>query len=235
MPNTSKNPLTKKKKQSARRLDVFNDPPIPVYLKIIIVTAVILFLAWLLLFNGGHRYSTNIGEVRNRIQTTLEAIQLPGNQLVSGMIDQGCDSGTSVGLSTRIECSMEGYKYFEITGNKKTALRLADAKIESLGFTKYTNNEYTTQVLDSIREGDIDYSKQYTNVRVGWSILPSASVNGPDSTAISDALSSRRIGTFNDGATIVGVVVREAYWTCSTGGLDLLGLICIFPPHSPNK
>ena len=44
MPNTSKTRSTKTKKNPVRPLDVFNDAPTPRYLKVIIWTAVILFV-----------------------------------------------------------------------------------------------------------------------------------------------------------------------------------------------
>ncbi|MFI0800880.1 hypothetical protein SAMN04489729_5522 [Amycolatopsis lurida] len=235
MPSVSKKRSSRTKKSANRPLGVFNDAPTPVYLKVIIAVVLVLLLVWFLFFMGGHRYSVGSNEVKNRIQATLEATQLSGKQLALNVEDLGCDSGTSVGLRTRIECYMEGYKYVEITGDKKAALALANAKIESLGFKKEPNGDYENQVLDGAKEGDVHYVNKLTTARLGWSTFPPSSVNGPGSTAISEALSSHRINTPNDGITVVGVVVREVYWTCSSGNLDMWGLSCSFPPHVPNQ
>ncbi|MER0445971.1 hypothetical protein ABR738_15620 [Streptomyces sp. Edi4] len=228
----SKTQSTKAKKGNTKPLETFNSTPL--YLRVIAVAVLVALITWLAFFRADQRYSANTDEVKSRIQTALEATQLPGKQLASTTVDQGCDSGSSVGLSTRIECSMEGYKYFEITGDKKATLSLANTKLESLGFKKFTDNDYTHQVLDGTRGGDVDYSKQHTTARIGWSTWPT-SVNGPESSAITDALISHRIGAPADGATVVGVTVKETYWTCSSSGLDILGISCIFPPHSANK
>jgi len=230
---SSKTQSTKTKKSKIRLPDTFNYTSKPSYLKIIIVAVLAMLLIWLTFFRADQRYSVSTDEAKNRIQLTLEASQLPGKKLASSTTDQGCDSGSSVGLSTRIDCSMEGYKYFDVGEDKKTALSQADAKLESLGFKKFTDNTYTHQVLDGVKEGDVDYSKQRTTARIGWSTWPTG-INGPGSTTMTDALTSHRIDTPADGTTVVGVEVNETYWTCSSSGLDILGISCIFPPHSSN-
>jgi len=230
----SKTKSTKSKKDKTKSLNIPNNTPKPSYLKVIIVAVLAILLVWLAFFRADQRYGVSIDDVKNRIQSTLETVQLPGEQLASNTTDRGCSSGSSVGLSTRIECSMEGYKYFDVSEDKKTALSQASAKFESLGFKKDVNNSYFDQVINGTVEGDVNYSKEYTTVQIGWSSWPT-DVNGPVSTTIADALSSHRIGVPAAGATIAGVTVKEVYWTCSSSGLDIFGISCIFPPHSLNK
>ncbi|UQS22870.1 hypothetical protein L1857_08585 [Amycolatopsis thermalba] len=173
--------------------------------------------------------------MKQRIQSALD-VTSPDKPLASNIVDQGCDSRSSVGLQTRISCSLAGYRYFELTADKKTVLREIDAKLKSLGFKKQQdNNVYVNDALDGVRENEVSYIRDRTSVQLGWSTLP-AGVNGPASAVISRGLSSHWISNPDKPTAVVGVIAQEGYFYCSSGGIDIWGIgACILPPHPPNR
>ena len=204
------------------------------YGRLAVAVIVILFLAWLLLWNGASRYSANTNEVKQRIQSALDVTN-PVKPLASSIVDQGCDSRSSVGLQARISCSLAGYRYFELTGDKKTVLREIDTKLQSLGFKKQGDPTYTNRVLDGIAEGDVSYLKDYTNAQLGWATLPGAA-DAVIPSPLHRGLTSNWFQNPDKPTAVVGLVAQETYFLCSSGGLGIWGIGgCVFPPHPPNR
>src|SRR5688500_10089763 len=92
-------------------------------------------LLWFLTRNTSI-YAPGRDVIKSEVESIL-SLASTGKQVYSEAVDRGCDSGSSVGLSIRIDCSFIGQRYLVDNANLKEQLHLLDAKLVDAGWQRY--------------------------------------------------------------------------------------------------
>ena len=200
---------------------------------VIIAVLVILWTGWWLVFKH-NAYTPDKNEVRQDMESLLNAVQLRGEPAYTDIVDQGCDSN-SVGLATSAGCGFMGYKYVKSHNSLAEDLQSEDGQILKAGWerTFYNNqtNANVTQVLSGESHQLVSYlnPKGFSGTRAFLGYYKDQQNN--NDSEIVKLIADGKLTLPKNGEYIYGLRVGASYWACNRN--DSFFKICPLPPSSP--
>ena len=178
-------------------------------------------------------YSVDPTNAKAKMTSLLDKIQpASGKLLYSGVVDQGCDNESSVGLAERESCTLAGYKYYQSQTDVKQPLKAIDATLtqnswEPLGASATRRTDVLKGVTGSVTYGSTTISKASLRLDLY------DAAKQQTATAVQELIEAKKIKIPENKGSIFGIRVSQTYWSCRED--SLFQLPCPTPPSELEK
>ena len=199
---------------------------------IVVAVLAILWAGWWLIFKH-NAYTPNKETVQQEAKGLYDAMALRGTQVYSSFSDTGCDNSRAVGISTDINCSFVGYRYFETDGPVSENLKAADAAIERAGWERTSRPQSQTAVDDILSDKNnqaVTYLSPKNTPQMVASLGYYKSDSSSSDTYLRRLVEAGTIKSPTDGKYLYGVTITATYWSCNS---TTIFKVCPLPPSIP--
>lgn len=168
--------------------------------------------------------------IRAELQEGFDKISLPGEQVFSEIVDEGCDSRNAVGLQYFVHCDFAGAKLYKGVGNLERDLRAADAALRQSGWQREVSDIHPNEEFDQALTGTgyqpfLDYKNPESHlgyIRLDYyenaghqNETVNLVIDHTEMLGIEDLIAHGYLKALAPGEYIYGVDISSVpYWSC---------------------
>ncbi|MFB6718695.1 hypothetical protein ACFCV3_00955 [Kribbella sp. NPDC056345] len=191
-----------------------------------------LLVAWALRNDTLHAVDRD--DIHAELESIVSKSDPAGNVEYSDVVDQGCDSGNSVGLDLWTHCAISGRRFYRSQGTPSVDLRPLDQALIANGWKRSLKTGQTPADFDQIlttpaEDGLALYERGSIPLVVSQHIYEGNNPSRHDEV-IDALIKNGALSTPASSESILRVDISVMYWSCHA---SILKLPCPAPPSKP--